>query len=258
MTNPARTEIIRRDGFAIYHRPGTLDLCIFDQIHHHDEYRLGNKRFGPRDTILDIGGHLGYFAMAVLRRGAGHVHLYEISEENIELCRANLAPFQDRVTIHRRAVWNEAGRALRFGEYPTWGDSVNTGGLEPFLDEGPCRVETVAFDRIVEELTGGLKGRLRMVKMDAEGSEWPILLSSQTLPYVDEIVGEYHEFGVGDAPEPPAAIRVSGSASYTRRDLARHLRKAGFRVRLAGGRRRWGMFYAKRGPWWKPWKLLPT
>lgn len=258
MTNPTRTEIIHRDGFVIHHRPGTLDLSIFDQIHHHDEYRLGNKRFEPRDTILDVGGHLGYFAMAVLRRGAGHVHLYEISEENIELCRANLAPFQDRVTIHRRAVWNQDGLTLRFGEYPDWEGEPNTGGLLALNEAGPHQVETVAFDRIVEQLTGGFKGRLRMVKMDAEGSEWPVLLSSKTLPHVDEIVGEYHEFGVGDAPEPPAAVRVPGVARYTRRDLARHLRRAGFRVRLAGDRRRWGMFYARCGPWWKPWRLLPT
>lgn len=258
MTDHLKAEIVSRDGFRIHHRPGTLDLCIFDQIHDADEYRLRNARFGPGDTILDVGGHAGYFALAVLRRGAGHVHLYEIAEENIELCRLNLAPFESRVTIHRLAVAGESGRDLSFGDFPMWEDSLNTGGLTPSRGGGPHRVRTVAFDAVVGELTESFTRRIRMVKMDAEGAEWPALLTSGTLAHVDQIVGEYHEFGVGDAPEIPAELAVPGFESYTRRDLAHCLRRAGFRVRLDGDSRRWGMFYARRGPWWRPWWQLPT
>jgi hypothetical protein len=36
-------------------------------------------------------------------------------------------------------------------------------------------------------------GPVRLLKLDCEGSEWPILFTSRRLQQVREIVGEYHE-----------------------------------------------------------------
>lgn len=236
----------------IFHRPGTLDHTIFEQIHRHDEYRLRKEQFGPEDIVLDIGGHAGYFALAALQRGAGHVHVFEISEENLELCRRNLALFEGRVTLHRRAVWNETGRTVSFGGFPDWEGEVNTGGISPY-GQGPRTVETIAFDEVVRDIADGLRKRIRLVKLDAEGSEWPILLTSRTLASIDQIVGEYHEIG-GDFDQfDPAVVGLPGFTRYTRDELTSCLKQAGFRVRIVGCKSRLGQFFARR-PRWRFWR----
>jgi hypothetical protein len=90
----------------------------------------------------------------------------------------------------------------------------------------------VAFDDLVREVTGDGRTRVRMVKVDCEGSEYPILLTAKTLHLVDEIVGEFHEFGSDD--EPHHAINaingVPGYDRYTIKVLSRALVAAGFAV----------------------------
>src|SRR5665213_1913253 len=53
-------------------RPRTIDRRIFRHVVIDNEYALPD-RFHPDDTILDIGGHVGSFSLAALRRGAGMV-----------------------------------------------------------------------------------------------------------------------------------------------------------------------------------------
>ena len=240
------TETLQYRGLTVHYRPHTLDQFVFNQIHREDEYRLKAARFRRDDVILDIGGHAGYFALAVLLRGAGHVHVYEISEENLELCERNLEPFAGRFTIHREAVWNEAGLELRFGRFPYWGDALNTGGAS-LLDPGEeYSARTVKFDDVVRTLTGTGPQRLRLLKLDAEGAEWPILLMSHTLAHIEQIVGEYHEIGGRYDDLDPATVKLPGFSRYTRQELMRCLRHAGFRVRLFQYPCRWGLFFARR------------
>src|SRR5262249_16300977 len=144
--------------------------------------------FRPEDVILDIGMHIGSFCYAALVRGSNQVHGFEVSPENYALARKNLAAFGDRVRLHHKAVWRsdrEAGR-LTFSAcaHNTGGGVVWRGG------EGPS-IEAVPFDDVVREVTLGGRMRVRMVKVDCEGSEYPILLTARTLHLVDAIVGEF-------------------------------------------------------------------
>ena len=83
---------------------------------------------------------------------------------------------------------------------------------------------------------------MRLLKLDCEGAEWPILLTSRRLHLIDEIVGEFHEIGgpfleIGE--ERPAARRVplrSRSRVHDRR-ARRCLRDAGFGVTCRRHRR---------------------
>ena len=69
----------------------------------------------------------------------------------------------------------------------TGSGSVIWGGGEP--------VAKVAFDEIVDRVTNHGERRVRLLKLDCEGAEWPILLTSQRLDLIDEICGEFHEIG---------------------------------------------------------------
>ena len=80
------------------------------------------------------------------------------------------------------------------------------------------------------------------MKLDCEGSEWPILLTSRRLHQVDALCGEYH---LGDYAGPFA---VNGHPQFTPAVLERFLSEQGFRVRSRPivKNPRLGLFFADR------------
>jgi FkbM family methyltransferase len=209
-------------------RPGTEDEGVFHAVFTANEYRLPEK-FAADDIILDIGTHIGSFCYASLMRGSDHVYGFEANPENFRRASANLASFAGRVHLAHKAVWRSDRDVptLTFLECP----ENNGGGSVWRPGDGPT-IEAVAFDDVVRTATRNGRGRVRMVKVDCEGSEFPILLNARTLHLVDEIVGEFHEFGPEDAPhaEITDEARVSGYDRFTMKVLEGALRRAGFEV----------------------------
>jgi hypothetical protein len=152
-------------------------------------------------------------------------------------------------------VWRSDRRvkSLVFLECPE-----NTGGGSVWRSgDGPV-IEAVAFDDVVRAVTQNGRKRVRMVKVDCEGSEFPILLTARTLHLVDEIVGEFHEFGPEDVPhsEITDEARVPGHDRFTIKVLEGALRRAGFEVETTYHpiypRERLGWWYAVRKKAAKP------
>lgn len=207
-------DLVRRSLVALYKprhwhlRPGTLDARIFRAVILGNEYRLP-RRFHPDDVILDIGGHIGSFALAALRRGAGKVITFEPEPGNFALLRDNLAPFGDRASVRPVAVWGN--------DVPAGGlhlanllDPRNTGASR--IGDTGVQVQAVTFDDLIEQ-------RVRLVKLDCEGAEWPILTTSRKLHLVEAFCGEYH---LGDLAPPGASVEL----------LQTTLGQAGFRVEI--------------------------
>ena len=111
-------------------RPHTIDRRIFRHVAIDNEYALPD-RFRPEDTVLDIGGHVGSFALAASRRGAGMVHSFEPDADNFAILAHNLAPYRDRVEIRQQAVWREPSVMLGLHN-PV--DPRNTGAVQVCLD----------------------------------------------------------------------------------------------------------------------------
>lgn len=231
-------------------RPGTLDGAILESVAGGHEYRLP-EAFGPADVVVDVGMHIGGFGLEVLRRGAGRVHGFEAERSNFGLAAANLRPFGDRARLVNKAVWRSDVPVDRLGFTPSY-DAANTGGGGMIFWHGRGQVvqevEAVAFDDVIRDVTGQGRRRVRLLKIDCEGSEFPILLTSKTLHRIDSIVGEFHEVGGPFDDHPmPAHARIPGVDRFTIELLADALRRAGFRVewtRPAGSFM--GLFTAER------------
>jgi FkbM family methyltransferase len=221
-------------------RTGTIDRRIFRNVVVENEYRLPS-RFQPNDVILDVGAHIGTFALAVLRRGAGLVHSCEADEENFKLMRANLARFGERTRVYHRAVWrSDVLVELLSLHNPRRGD--NTGGVQVAGSSTTKTVSVLAFDDLVAA-AAGQSGRIRLLKLDCEGAEWPILFTSRMLNRIDAICGEYH---LGDYPE---AFHVAAFPEFTEQVLQRFLQNRGFDVVIEPNHRsrdRIGNFFAHR------------
>ncbi|MFY9558493.1 MAG: FkbM family methyltransferase [Blastocatellia bacterium] len=185
-------------------RPTTLDRPIFNGVVALNEYQLPSS-FRPDDIVIDVGAHIGAFAHAVVSRGCERVFCFEPDRANCEIASENLRPFieQGFVQITRGAVWRSDPNDddLRFDGYHPFPKSFQ--GMEGITNTGSGSViwgvgepvSKLAFDEIVDSITNHGEKRVRLLKLDCEGAEWPILLTSRRLDLIDEICGEFHEIG---------------------------------------------------------------
>lgn len=227
-------------------RPGTHDEAMFRHLATHDEYRLP-AAFDPEDIVVDIGVHIGGFSYQALSRGAGRVHGFEAEPSNCAVAAQNLAAFGDRVRVRNQAVWRSdrpAGRlSFTYSE-----DSANTGGGSVVWESDGPGVECVPLDAIIDEITENGRRRIRLLKIDCEGSEFPILLTATKLDRIDRIAGEFHEIGTPRNPQRiPEQARVPGVDAFTIEALDEALRRAGFVVAWQRhGDSSLGLFFAER------------
>jgi hypothetical protein len=185
------------------------------------------------------------------------------------LAAGHLRPYIDQgyVRLIPAAVWRSDPNddELRLDgyhalpqSYPGMEGVVNTGGGSVLWGLGEP-VAKIAFDDVVDLATNRGERRIRLLKLDCEGAEWPIVLTSQRLHLIGEIVGEFHELG-GPFPEigenrpsnAPPVFRSGRVAGFTIEELARFLRGAGFgvtysrHVRPDGTVEGLGLFFATR------------
>lgn len=179
-------------------REGTQDAAIWRSVAADNEYRIG-MRFNPRDVVLDIGAHVGSFSYLCLDRGAGRVVCVEPDPGNFNLLRHNLhvaCGATDRAVLIAAAA--DGGDAAVY-EYLPSSDAANTGGggIRDHTYAGLYPVAAVGIGDLIR-LAGAfsIRNRVRLIKLDCEGSEWRILfdpeLSDEIWNPVDAILGEYH------------------------------------------------------------------
>lgn len=248
-------------------RPDTLDEAIFNGVVCMNEYRLP-EQFQPDDIVIDIGAHIGSFAHATASRGCKHVYSVEPDAANIEIASENLRSYvsEGHVRLVRAAAWRSDVNDdfLLFDGYHPFPKSyaemtgiLNTGNGSVIWGVGEP-AEKVAFDDIVDLVTNDRRRRLRLLKLDCEGAEWPILMTSQRLDLVDEICGEFHEIGgqyleiSEDREQQQPIFCDAGSAIFTVETLMAFLSEAGFAAsyrrhkRPSGAVEGLGLFFARR------------
>ena len=199
-------------------RVGTWDEALVREAAAENRYGLANTY--PRETvILDVGAHIGGFAIAAAERGA-HVWCFEPDPENFGLLMENTAAYRRRGRIRAdcKAVWRSDRRCTSLPFNPLrrlegeWG--VQTGA-------GTCCTEThrpdtvhvpaVPLDRLLREA-----GSVELLKLDCEFAEYPILLTSRHLRRVRRVAAEFHEVPGPLVPE----ARVGGIDVFRGEHLA--------------------------------------
>jgi FkbM family methyltransferase len=248
-------------------RRGTPDRWIFNDVVGRNEYRLPDH-FSPSDVVIDVGAHIGTFAYAAVERDCRHVYCFEPDRDNCRCATTHLQPYIDAgwVTLSQQAVWRSDPNSdeLRFDGYQPFPASfygmdgfVNTGGGSVLWSNGEA-VPKIALDQVIDDLTANGERRIRLLKLDCEGAEWPILLTSQRLHLVDEIAGEFHEVGGPyfeiheDRPPSPLVFQTDCVTGFVLDELVRWLTEAGFHVthhrhnRPDGKPEGLGLFFATR------------
>lgn len=117
----------------------------------------------PGATVLDLGAHVGTFALTACAAGC-RVLAVEGSPRNAALLRASAAvnDFGDRLRVVHAVAGNRDG-VVDFSPYGAWGHVASDRTGLPSLPVRAVRVESL--------LTEAGMGKVDFIKMDVEGSE---------------------------------------------------------------------------------------
>jgi hypothetical protein len=129
----------------------------------------------------------------------------------------------------------------RAGMSVLWGELSRPGAEE---------VRVMPFDQLIDEVTAAGVRRIKLLKIDCEASEFPILLTSRKLCLIDAICGEFHEMGGPyDTIPIPERFRVDGINQFSMSLLEERFAQEGFIVHSERyGNSNMGLFFAARAP----------
>lgn len=150
-----------------------------------DEMRAFQRMLRPGDTVLDLGAHLGVFALvaAAAVGPAGRVLAFEPNPRHAGLLRRSIAVngFQDRVELHLASVGEAPGAAtLLFDQDWSGGGFLDAAipGPAPRAD-GRQAITTRLVQ--IDALLADPSLRLDVAKLDIEGMEGRALRGMQAL-----------------------------------------------------------------------------
>jgi FkbM family methyltransferase len=173
-------------------RAGTSDGNVFSQIFLHREYRCLDP-VAHADLVIDGGANVGYSSAYFLSRyPEAHLIAIEPDPDNFAMLQRNLAPYGDRVTLIRGALWSSSSGVVITSPPPgqrlEWAVKVRSAE--------PGETPTVATVDVASLLRDAGTDRISILKIDIEGSEREVFspdANARTwLGRVDNLVIELH------------------------------------------------------------------
>jgi FkbM family methyltransferase len=148
------------------------------------ETRLFRAHVGPGSRVVDLGANVGWFAVQGVLAGA-EVEAFEpvpaiadVCERNVRRAAAHAGARAGRCTVHRVAAGAERGRARIALASSNFGDNrvLDASAPRP-RDMGAgleIEVDVAPADALV-------RGPVRFLKVDTQGSEWLALQGARAL-----------------------------------------------------------------------------
>lgn len=187
---------VMRNGYVVHCPNANGARFPLYEIFGDDAYELDNLTAGidPDATVLDIGGQIGSFALAVAQHmPKGRVHVYEASPTSADYVRRNVEAngLDDRITVHAKAMAGEPGE-FTFVDSGT--ASGHNGLTAPEWMRAAGATEVTVPAETFDQAVADAEGPVQIVKIDVEGAEYEILLNSSPDSWRDvrKVVMEYH------------------------------------------------------------------
>jgi len=208
---PSTLGLETHDGFMVAYRKNTTDELVFNYSFSKDIFFAGAPEYQPKedDVVIDIGAHIGTFSIyAASKLTRGHVYAIEPSADSSNYLRINAALNHcANLSVHQLALADQDGMAFLYYDTGTWGHST----VAALSGTG----EAVRATTLTQFMDENHIERCDFIKLNCEGAEFPIILSSppETLGRIGVILILYH-----------SDIWKKNSEA----DLTAHLEKSGF------------------------------
>ncbi|MBD3251126.1 FkbM family methyltransferase [Candidatus Uhrbacteria bacterium] len=166
-----------------------VDKIILKEIQ--NTYSLDDMDFKPGEWVVDLGAHHGLVS-AYLGMKYPDINILAVEPvpENVKLLKANLeANNVKNVKVVEKAVTPDGQPITLAGDL-----KANSGGMSAFsTTNGHGNSVTVEGVTLAQLLTEHEIERIALLKIDIEGSEYPVLMGDETmLGRVDRLRGELH------------------------------------------------------------------
>lgn len=168
-------------------RKDTNDIDVYNEIITSNLYQIDDL---TDKIVIDAGAHVGFFTRLCLDKGARFVYALEANRNNyIHGCKVLFN--RDNHVYRNIALW----RSDRCESKLYCSDVCDTGKTDGnniiYQNNSGEEVATIGLDMVIKTLADKY-GHVDLLKIDCEGSEFPILYTSQLLPSIPKIIGEYH------------------------------------------------------------------
>lgn len=174
-------------------RENTNDDHVYSDVFINNEYKIG--QFSPEDIVIDIGGHIGSFALRAWENNSREVYCYEPFILNYASLLKNTFGttihcyrFAIRGNYRYRTVSSQIGQNIKEQEKKNLGGICIGVGLDVYVK---------TLEDLIYEISPSKK--IKLLKLDCEGSEYSIIMESPRYIFdkIEKIVGELHS---GDLP----------------------------------------------------------
>ena len=215
-----------RNGINYKVRGGSTDRFIINEIWLHNSYTPKGFEIKSSDIVVDIGAHIGIFTVLAAKKAYnGKVFCFEPVKENESLLIENIKLNNlSNVIVRNKAVSNKKGK-LKI--YISKSKNKGQNSIYKLAETQEVEeVEKISFKDFLKKVE-----KIDFLKMDCEGSEYPIFysLEKKELFKIKKISLEYHNYG-----------------SRNGEDLRKFLEKNGFKVILKKDGSQFGTIYAKQ------------
>ncbi len=236
LESPSSIRIESFEGFEVAYRKGTVDEKVIAGSFSHDDFSSGAPELtlegnslapfyqtADDHVIIDVGAHIGLFSLlASSKVKRGKVYAIEPSEDSFNLLRINVALNNaTNISVHHLAITDRQGTCRIYYGWGNWGHSIVN-------HRRSHHYEIVQSSTLADFLESNKIDRCHFMKLNCEGAEFPILLSSPSsvLQRFNMILVAYH---------------CDFWTSNTDTDLLSHLQSSGFStiVRNRSERRGW-------------------
>lgn len=153
-----------------------------------------DDRFPVRktDTIVDIGANIGSFSVWAARQATkGVVYAFEPDEHNFALLQTNVERNGcHNIKLYHQAVSDQDGSISFYQQ-----SQENNVNHTMYPDKFATKVDVASITLETFMKRSGIS-KINLLKIDAEGAEYPILLSSKATVFrnIEKIYVEYHDY----------------------------------------------------------------
>jgi FkbM family methyltransferase len=219
---PSATKFARVPGLAFEFEVLAGDAIIGPAIERgaweEHETALFKAHLVPGSTVLDLGANVGWFAVQAILAGCD-VHAFEPVPAIADVAERNMARAMEsgkgRGTLYRFAAGDRRATAVIALAAANFGDNrvLESGAPRP-ADMGAGEEIEIEIERVDDHV----RGPVRLIKIDTQGSEWLALQGARELLDASPSVALLMEFW-------PYALRGAQPA-----ELLRFLRDRGFAI----------------------------